>query len=260
MKSPIRNQTNNQGPQKELESKDIVSFAFYARLVKNLRAVILFLPGDREVDHRINWLKKRFHYRNLGVPPSLYIDKLYRDSGRNVFRKLYYPVIELRELSEIITSLGYPDIFVEALMLASTYISPLFILSKKFIKLVDKYSIHRIPICKELDVRDWKLHMRIADYSILDFYEEMIDLNIEYIESLNNLEKRRSVLEKRRIIVEKDSKRYWRITCEGGDKIFLYYLDPLLLLEENIDKVKNKILIEYAPGLSIIPVVNLLLI
>ncbi|MCD6195190.1 MAG: hypothetical protein J7J82_00175, partial [Staphylothermus sp.] len=52
-----------------------IFFAFYAMIVKNLRGVLLFDPEDEELNSRIEWLRKRFQYRNLGIPPSLYDER-----------------------------------------------------------------------------------------------------------------------------------------------------------------------------------------
>lgn len=238
-----------------------VSFAFYARLVKNLRAVILFNFQDKTAIHRIEWLKKRFHYRNLGVPPSIYTDELSKGSGKDIFRKLYYPLKELKDLAGMIADLGYPKIFAETFILSSAYISPLFILSDDYLDLIERYSLDKVLICRELDIKNWKLHMRIANYSILDFYEDMVLLSMKYIDLVMDQENREKILDNRMGIVEKDKKRYWRIICgNNGSNVFLYYLDPLMLLEEKIDKIKTNLQIEYAPGLSVIPAVNLLLI
>ncbi len=237
-----------------------IFFAFYAVIVKNLRGVLLFDPEDEELNSRIEWLRKRFQYRNLGIPPSLYSERFNELFKYKVFRKLYYPVKEAEELINILSSIGYDSVFVEALVLASSYISPLMILSSKYLKLIEENSLGSVGICKELSIKDWKLHMRIADYTILDSYENSVMQAIEYIENINDSAKREEIINDRRNFYEKDMKRYWRILCDNPSKNFLYYLDPLLIVDKNIDKLKNRLKIEHAFGLAIIPVINLTIV
>jgi len=229
-------------------------------IVKNLRGVLLFDPSDEGVSNRIEWLRKRFQYRNLGIPPSLYTDKFSELYKYKVFRRLYYPVREAEKLIKILVGIGYDSVFVEALVLASSYISPLMVLSSKYLKLIEENSLGSVGVCKELSIKDWKLHMRIADYTILDSYENSVIQAIEYIKNINDSLKRKEIISQRKSFYEKDKKRYWRIQCNNPSKDFLYYLDPLIIIDKNIDKLKNKLKIEYSFGLAILPVINLTLI
>ncbi len=237
-----------------------IFFAFYAMIVKNLRGVLLFDPEDEELDSRIEWLRKRFQYRNLGIPPSLYSERFNELFKYKVFRKLYYPVKEAEELINILSSIGYDNMFIEALVLASSYISPLMILSSKYLKLIEENSLGSVGICKELSIKDWKLHMRIADYTILDSYESSVIQAIDYIKNIDNSSKRKEIINQRKSFYEKDRKRYWRILCDNPSKGFLYYLDPLIIVDKNVDKLKNKLKIEHAFGLAILPVINLTIV
>jgi hypothetical protein len=54
---------------------------------------------------------------------------------------------------------------------ASIYISPIMVISKKHSDVIDSLSVGKVKTCKKLSTMDWKLHMRIADYSVLDMYE-----------------------------------------------------------------------------------------
>ncbi len=226
-------------------------------LVKNLRGVLLFEPSDEKAWKRIDWLKKRFRYRNLGIIPSIYNNVSNKLFKTRVFRKLYYPIKEYELFSKMFIDIGFNELFVESIVFSSIYISPLMLLSNKYLDIVEKYSIETINICRELSIRDWKLHLRIADYTILDSYEETVQYSIEYLENIDKPSVSRKVFEERRKLVERDSKRYWRIKCSEGQNIFLHYLDPLLLVREYIDKIRNRLSINYAAALAVIPVINL---
>ncbi len=235
-----------------------IFFAFYAMIVKNLRGVLLFDPDDRELSNRIMWLKKRFQYRNLGIPPSLYTEKFRELFKYKIFRKLYYPVKEAEELISILsTTTNYDIVFLDAVVSASTYISPLMVLSPRYIKLIEENSLGRIGVCQELSIKDWKLHMRIADYTILDSYEDSVIQAMEYIKNINDPKKRSEIIKKRIEFYYRDKKRYWRILCDNPRYNLMYYLDPLMIIERSIDKLKNKLKIDYAFGLAVLPAINL---
>lgn len=235
-----------------------LAFTFYAKLVKNLRGVIVFDPGDESVVERIQWLHKRFHYRNIGVPPSLidYVPSNLLES--RVFRRLYYPVEKFSGLKKVIhEATGLDEFIVESIILSSLYISPLFILSEPVVDKIGDMVLDVVYTCKGLNTRDWKLHMRIADYSIVDWYEETVDLAIEFLEA-ENRDKRITVLNERRELASRDKKRYWRISCEEG-RVFMFYIDPLKLLADYPEPLPR--LEKWsAAAFSIIPAVNLIIV
>ncbi len=232
-----------------------VLFTSYVKLVKNLRGVVLFDPKDKSYLEGIGWLSSRFRYRNLGVPPMLASrlpEKLFR--GR-VFRRLFYPVEPLAELPFIMMRTGVPNYFAEAIVLSSVYISPILLISRSLEDALSKGCLGMVKVCGGLSVKDWKLHVRIAGYSIIDFYEDMIDLSLEYIRGSKNDGK--EIIEKRMGIVINDAKRYWRISCGENETpldVFIYYYDPLKpMVKHGLRKLLKP---EHAPGLSVVPVVN----
>ncbi len=237
-------------------------FYRYAMIVKNLRGVVAFDPNDPFAMKRINWLTKKFRYRNIGVPLSLleagkdyFKDKI---NGKP-FRPLYYPVKVLERLSGKLGKFLGSEILGEALVFASTYISPLLLLSPKHFSVLEKYAVKTIYVCKELDNKDWKLHLRIADYTILDMYEYSISRAARILESLRqrNLLNRENVLNEAKTKCAIDAKRYWRIKCNSGKK-FMVYIDNLsLYLESHAYEDSSLLDPDVAAGLAIIPAVNL---
>ncbi len=242
-------------------------FARYAAIVKNLRGVVVFNLDESGVWDSIVWLVQRFRYRNLGLTPTLV--QRYRAILRdylngNPFRELVYPIEGLRGLDNILKQLlDVPLEVAEGLMFASIYISPLILVGKTYQAGIEDNANTTIRVCKDkkMDLKQWKLHLRIADYTIVDFYEKNIEENLEVLEAVIkgnvNTSKIREIIEKRLERVKRDTKRYWRIKCSNGTP-FLYYVDPLIKIIDAIasGRLDPYILkIDYAAGLSIIPVI-----
>ena len=200
-----------------------VSLSRYAALVKNLRGVVFFKPSE-DVDELVEWLVKRFKYRNVGVPPSLveFIDE--RKLKGNPFVQLSYPAADFIEFSKQIASeRGVDSSAIEAAVLASVYVSPIIVLGVKGCEALSKLAVETVESKTSLDDKGWRLHLRIADYTVLDFYQ----WSSSHAENLwlTSLDPREFTCERAERIV-KDKKRYWRL--ERGDEKpwkFMYYVD-----------------------------------
>jgi hypothetical protein len=233
-------------------------FSHYVVLVKNLRGVVLVGPSDAEASQLVQWLKQRFRYRNVGVSPS--IIKNYptffesRLSG-NPFVQLAYPLESLARLTEYVTQKGniYPEI-AEVVILASAYASPVICLGSYLLDKIQQLSMDAVHTTIELSDKDWRLHLRIADYSILDLYRWSTE-QARYLwqNQLNGF------VEARQDRISHDKKRYWRL--QQGNKTlkpFLYYLDLAQTIARNQTLRKSLIELpesEVCAGLAIVPVV-----
>ena len=232
-------------------------FARYAALVKNLRGVVAFDLEEEGVGDVIRWLVSMFKYRNLGLPPTLivkYGDKVGKYLGGKPFREIVYPVPELEKLSSIVSEEAkIPYELSEGFVLASTYISPLLVLGSMFVGFVENLAVETVRVCGKLDVKQWKLHLRIADYTVFDFYEKSVLEAMQLISKQRVLteEELNSVLEARLKRIREDTKRYWRIKCSEG-KPFLYYVDMLNVLKNRIKQLSEN----HSAALSIIPVIH----
>ncbi|MEM4513861.1 MAG: hypothetical protein QXZ41_05110 [Ignisphaera sp.] len=112
-------------------------------------------------------------------------------------------------------------------------------------------------VCKDVDAGSWKLHLRIADYSILDFYRECVDEMLNILLSPNpklRLELLADVIASRKSRISRDKKRYWRISCDKG-KHFLLYVDLASIIQKY--KLIDYLEVKHAAGLAIVPVVIL---
>jgi len=235
-------------------------FARYAALVKNLRGIVVFDLSEENVEKTIKWLVNRFKYRNLGLTPCLiekYGEKIKKYLEGKPFKRIVYPVPELKEVTSIILEeTNIPFELSESLVLASSYISPLLVLGRKFLPFVEKLSVEVVRICKDktLDVKQWKLHLRIADYTILDFYEKSVIEAMNLITKSHVLSKEelKAVLENRLKRIKEDTRRYWRIKCSEG-KPFLFYIDMLNIVKDRIKYLSEN----QAAALSIVPIVHI---
>ncbi len=212
--------------------------------MKNLRGVVLLDPKDELTPNFLRWLNRRFKYRILGISPLVL--KELKGRGLSLTRQvkpLHYPSKELSELVECLSGVlsSVPEDVVESAVMASAYVSPLIVFGKPS-KSVLSLATRVVRTVIKLNNALLKLHMRIADYSILDYYVK----NLELLERLWKGElSREEFVELRKDIVVRDSKRYWRLTThpsksgrKGASKVevleepqpFLAYVDPLSLL------------------------------
>lgn len=238
-------------------------FAQYAALVKNLRGVVYIEELNDYSWKIIKWLIQRFKYRNLGLAPSIvnkFGEQLEDYLIGNPFRKLVYPVHNMSRITCLFQGI-LPNELVESIILSSTYISPLLVIGDKIHNIIHDIGIDHVYTDKSLDINSWKLHLRIANYTVLDMYEKCIIENIEALECLRsgNTECVMEIIKQRYSRVQKDKKRYWRIISDSG-RPFLTYIDPLNILI-NAETISKEVELseDYAAGLAIIPAIHLLM-
>ena len=220
----------------------------YAALVKNLRGVVL--AGRDCGEESLQWLLKRFKYRDLGVPPSR--AELRKRKGFRRLLELFYPSESLRELVEAFSSeLSTPAEAVEALVIASAYVSPVMAVGSWAAENLSRLAVETVESRTELDARGWKLHFRIVDYTVLDAYEK----SVVEAESLWKPKVNLEAFKRRRIErIKRDVKRYWRL-MEGKapPKPLILYFDLALLAAENpklLQRLKG-LSVEAAAGLAL---------
>jgi len=229
-----------------------MSFAKYAALVKNLRGVVIADLDEGGVWESVEWLVARFRYRDLGLPPSMpsaYRQRLGRYLGGNPFRELVAPVKSVEGVVDMFSSAGVSRLVAEGLVYASVYVSPLIVVGTAFLEELRRLSVDRVLVCKEMDLESWRLHLRIADYVILDFYERAVDEALEAIKGRSDIG---VLLGERAKRVSADKKRFWRIMC-GEGREFLLYVDNLRIVAEK--GLMGKLDEDSAAALAIVPAV-----
>jgi len=230
-----------------------VSFARYAALVKNLRGVVLADLSEEGVEEHVGWLTRRFRYRNLGLVPWVverYRGRLEGRLGGRPFRELYAPVGAVVRVAELLEgSLGLSRGVAELLAFASAYISPGILLGRRFLGELERLAVDRVLACKGMDLRSWKLHLRIADYSALDFYEGSVEEALAVIEGRLDPQ---AAVRARRERVGRDKRRFWRISCGEGEPLLLYVDNLELALRGGFLRALEP---DACPALAIVPVV-----
>jgi len=213
-------------------------FSKYVAIVKNIRGIILLDPYT-DSSRIIEWLSERFKYRNIGVSklpisknPELFSKWL---NGRP-FIEIYHPIQETFSLVGFLEDiLGFENYVCDSIVLSSVYVSPLLVTDVKLFNRILKISIDHIELKVKLKVKDWKLHLRIAAYTILGMYRQCIEdakelwnLNVDLFKFIKNHSE----------IVGRDKKRYWRLSRgELPIGVFLAYLDIAgLIVKKQIEK------------------------
>lgn len=223
----------------------------YASIVKNLRGVVLL--DAEESEEGLRWLQDRFKYRNLGVPPSMlregkgfFEGKL----GGRPFVELAYPSGVLAELARVLAEALEAEFrVIEGVVLASAYVSPVLVIGRRAVEGVAKLAVDVVESRADMDLRLWRLHLRIADYTVLDLYR----WSTEHVEAL--LEGRVGLQEFRRereARIRRDKARYWRLTkAEGAPWKFLFYIDLASRLDEPLLERVRGLGAEASAGLGI---------
>ncbi len=185
-----------------------------------MRGVVLFSPAD-EVSGDLRWLVERFKYRVLGVPPSL-VERL--PGLKKPLVPLAHPSRGVKSFADFVeSSMKLEREVAEAVCLASCYVSPLLALGPSAQRSLKSLAVGEVASKVEMGVRDWKLHLRIADYSVLDLYE----WSTTQVQRLWRGEVDAEELISERIAaIKKDQKRYWRLQRgQLEPRTFLVYLD-----------------------------------
>jgi len=182
-----------------------ISEPFRLYLVKNLRGIVYF---SRELFPKteLNWLKRKFRYRELGVSESLKLELKWK-------KLLTLPKID-------------DDPVLDSLFQASSFICPLIVLREESLKDFGDAVIVSLKTLEKLGDRELKFNLRLVNYAITDFYLESIQLAAK------------SDITGRRKLAEKDLKRFWRIKADASGKTLIAYIDPLLIKRDVHDPLQ----------------------
>lgn len=212
-------------------------FHLYAATVKNLRGVIYSSLDWKEFSEKLEWLRRRFRYRILGVTKEHLKQYPHLDKSlKSPFIVLSYPVKQTERLILAYQELlNLPLSVLEVYCMASMYVAPVIVLGEKSINGLRQLIVSSVRTSKTLNDKDYKLHMRIVDYTTLDFYSWATETAKETIETFLSNENWKKLLNERLEKIEKDKRRYWRIVSESGKEVVLYF-DLLPFLLRKVDK------------------------
>lgn len=165
-------------------------------LVKNLRGIIC-VSRDVSPETELEWLKRKFRYRELGVSETLKLELKWK---------------KLLTLPKIVE-----NPVLDSLLQASSFVCPLIILKEKSLKDFNSAVVAALKTREKLGDKDLKFNIRLVNYAITDFYLKSIELALQ------------SDMEGRKKLAEKDLKRFWRVPENVDGKTLIAYIDPLLI-------------------------------
>ena len=206
-------------------------FHVYAAVVKNLRGVLYSSLEEREFEEKLSWLRRRFRYRNIGITPRMEGRYGLKADGKLLVR-LVEPVPGLNELIDAYAAMTELERgALEGYCYASAYVSPLLVLGQASSADLGSLIVDNVLVERELTDKEYKLHMRIADYTVLDLYLWATSRAREALLALAEGRDVSAILAERKERVKKDRRRYWRVMSEEGRALILY-LDLLPVLAE----------------------------
>jgi hypothetical protein len=117
--------------------------------VKNLRGII-YISRDVSPETELEWLKRKFKYRELGVSETLKLELKWK---------------KLLTLPKIVE-----NPVLDSLLQASSFVCPLIILKEKSLKNFNNAIIAALKTREKLGEKDLKFNIRLVNYAITDFY------------------------------------------------------------------------------------------
>lgn len=228
--------------QKMIYSSDPYEPEFIS-LLKNIRGVVHFKtesPPQPELD----WLIKKFRYRDLGIVPAIFETARESKLTKKPFVKLEFPNDSMKRLVELIVKdTGIPGSVVQTLFLASSYVSPIILLKENPAENFAPFLVHTLNSDITLTDKEMKLHLRIVDYTVLDFHKTTtraarIAIGEAIQGSTNRLNK--LIYERKQSVQEDCNKRYWRLISSSVQKgtkgkTLIFYLDSLPFISSHLD-------------------------
>ncbi|MBC7131067.1 hypothetical protein H5T51_07625 [Candidatus Bathyarchaeota archaeon] len=184
----------------------------YLYLVKNLKGIVYF-SGERSPESELDWLKRHFRYRALGISETLGLTVKWKN------------LIILPKIVE--------NPVLDSLFQASRLLCPLLILKEGSLKDFGSAVVATLRTKQHLSDKDLKFNIRLMNYAITDFYLKTIDLALK------------GDLDGRKQIAEKDLKRFWRIKPDADGNPIIAYLDPILIERH----VENPVFMSLVPAI-----------
>jgi hypothetical protein len=131
------------------------------------------------------------------------------------------PLASLERVGEAVAGIGEtPRATAETMVLASVYACPLICLGPAALAAVQPFAVDAAETAVALSDKDWRLHFRIADYTVLDLHQWSTDhARHLWRDDANDF------TQARRQRIAKDKRRYWRLQQGAGPlNPFILYL------------------------------------
>ncbi len=216
-------------------------------LVKNLRAVA-FLDSSIDAEENLallKWLGVRYRNRRVGFCGVLNVNSFPIDIRKRLARPPFVPLFVPNEIMEMGSNFRLmEDNLWQQMLAAAFYVSPLVgVLSNNTLVENHPACIWSSGALGVADDRDRKFNIRLGDYAMTDFLQDLLPATLNRIANLPADDQKRTLLAERlQRAVEDGRKRYWRLfessaatEGESEENIAIYYLDPLKFLLESVD-------------------------
>lgn len=202
----------------------------YVALAKNVRGIFAYDPANDPPSGLKTWMARIHQYRNVGIPPTIG-RRTDLDLSAKTFERLPYPVAGLDDLIEHLSG-EQPRWLVEALVLSSAYVAPLFV-HRPALAAFEPAAVWQLRAARPLPEEQIKRHMRIAGYGMLDFHRAFTQEAAEALQE-GSLDAER---DRREAACREDGEhRFWRLLedeeASSGGAWVGGYCDVLGLLDE----------------------------
>lgn len=214
----------------------------YLRRVKNTRGILLFDPTKEKpyTEKIFSFLVSKHKYRDIGVPPSLYNDKL--DIKPFVKLNFFKDTKEIEKICNELSSPTMPYYIIESVAYSLAFATPIYILDQALFKQLEPLTVWTLKVNNLPTESELIRNIRIAGYSMIDFYEIIdttIDNIIKYLNNEVELSRIKVVLAKRKEYACKDgNKRFWRAKQQSLGCTTIAYFDLLRLFIEKPNLLK----------------------
>ncbi|NOZ55344.1 MAG: hypothetical protein GXO73_00970, partial [Calditrichaeota bacterium] len=198
--------------------------------VKNLRGVVVF-GSDREgtVLSGLQWIGKRFRYRDIGFTQTVYektSDRTQERLSKKPFTQVSLPSSIMQKVADTTRPSDVDDSFWEGIVTASAYACPLVMVDSLENVVPKDFWVFVARIGQPLDANSAKFHLRVCDYAALDAFgpstKELLRTAGEPSKGLVAL-----LHERRERAMQDGEKRFWRLAENSGETAVIAILDPL---------------------------------
>lgn len=207
-------------------------------LAQNLRGIGVYDPDDPPDRDFFTWLARKHQYRNVGFPTPLLDHPTVDIDDYQTFEPVAVPLADESTVRE--AAGGVPDWVTAALLVASAFVSPLF--------------VHRPALSAFEPVTAWKCrsaailpedqvlrHARIAGYGMLDAFETETARGAD---ALSEGTVDSAVRDRAAFARDDGEERFWRLSEEvSGDTWVGGYFDILCAVDDPdsiVDVLENQ--------------------
>ncbi|HIE09522.1 MAG TPA: hypothetical protein EYP65_06695 [Armatimonadetes bacterium] len=208
--------------------KRMANLARYVALCKTLRAVVFFHPARPFEEGVIEWLARRHRRKDLGIPSPLY--SISPRFQREPFVELTFPDRGIRDFFRQFCR-DIPSFFVEGVVLASCYASPLVVVGSGLDEIIERVAVVKVRTKEGFGEEEFGRLLRVAGHSMVDLIEagsEALGVVSKFVAGKAATEDLEGLLYRREQRALNDlERRFSRLKDDPQGELRLCYLDPV---------------------------------